>query len=90
MRSRYAAFAMRDEAYLLATWHPSTRPPRLSFMPGEEWVQLRILDSKVESESATVEFIARSRVAGRNQTLHETSRFVRDGGRWHYVDGVLA
>jgi uncharacterized protein YchJ len=26
MRSRYSAFAVGDPAYLLATWHPTTRP----------------------------------------------------------------
>ena len=26
MRSRYTAFALRDEDYLFRTWHPRTRP----------------------------------------------------------------
>ena len=29
MRSRYSAFVVGDAAYLLATWHPSTRPAEL-------------------------------------------------------------
>ena len=33
--------------------------------------------------------VTRYRVAGRAVRLHETSRFVREGGRWFYVDGDL-
>ena len=36
-----------------------------------------------------VEFVARSRFAGRGQRLHERSRFVREEGYWFYVDGDL-
>ncbi|MBS0554808.1 MAG: hypothetical protein JSS47_20145, partial [Proteobacteria bacterium] len=35
------------------------------------------------------EFVARFRVGGRAQRLHETSRFVREDGRWYYVDGDI-
>lgn len=28
MRSRYSAYVLGDEPYLLATWHPDTRPGR--------------------------------------------------------------
>lgn len=34
MRSRYSAYACGDDAYVLATWAPETRPSRL-FEPGE-------------------------------------------------------
>ncbi len=34
MRSRYTAFVMELEPYLLATWHPGTRPPSLDFVAG--------------------------------------------------------
>lgn len=36
-----------------------------------------------------VEFVARARLAGRGQRLHERSRFVREEGHWFYVDGDL-
>jgi uncharacterized protein YchJ len=29
------------------------------------------------------------KVAGRTHRLHEISRFVREGGRWYYLDGEL-
>ena len=38
-------------------------------------------------QHAIVEFVARYRVGNRAQRLHETSRFVREGGRWYYLDG---
>ena len=31
----------------------------------------------------------RYRVAGKGHRLHELSRFVREEGRWYYVDGEL-
>ena len=90
MRSRYSAYALKNAKYLADTWHPSTRPARIDFAPAEAWVQLRILKSQQTGDSATVEFIARSRIGGRTHALHETSRFVREDGRWFYVDGIIA
>jgi SEC-C motif-containing protein len=92
MRSRYSAFVLGDEAYLLATWHASTRPDTLELDTRErpKWLGLEV--RRVEStglDSAIVEFVARYRVAGRAQRLHEVSRFVREEGRWYYVDGEI-
>ena len=89
MRSRYAAFALKNAAYLLATWHPDTRPKSLDLSHGDEWVQLRVLAAMTDGEKATVEFIARSRSGGRIESLHEVSRFVREDGRWLYLDGEV-
>lgn len=90
MRSRYAAFALHNAPYLLATWHPTTRPADLSFEPGQEWVLLRVLATHTDGDTATVDFAARSKIAGRSHVLHEVSQFVRTGERWFYVDGVVA
>jgi SEC-C motif-containing protein len=92
MRSRYSAFVREDPATLLATWHPSTRPPRIEFEPGLRWLGLDVRRHRVIDEvHAEVEFVARSRPAGPGpaQRLHERSRFVREDGRWLYVDGDL-
>ena len=43
----------------------------------------------IDDDHAEVEFVARSKLGGRAQRLHEVSRFVRDDGRWYYVDGDL-
>lgn len=89
MRSRYAAFALRDAGYLSRTWHRSTRPPHIDFQPGQEWLLLRVVSSNQSEKEATVEFVARSRIGGASQSLHEISRFTREDGQWYYVDGVI-
>ena len=92
MRSRYAAFVMDLQPYLLQTWHPSTRPADLEpNPPGLKWLGLQVRGhANQNAEHATVEFVARSRLQGRANRLHETSRFVREDGRWYYVDGSFA
>jgi SEC-C motif domain protein len=91
MRSRYSAFVLCNEQYLLATWHPSRRPASIPFTGNQKWLGLRIVDARVTGDdSGEVEFIARSRVSNAAAVrLHERSRFVREGGRWLYVDGDL-
>jgi SEC-C motif-containing protein len=89
MRSRYSAFVRGDLAYLLATWHPDTRPATLDpDPPGLRWLGLEVRGhADQDADHATVEFVARSKLQGRAHRLHETSRFVRLDGRWHYLDG---
>jgi SEC-C motif-containing protein len=91
MRSRYSAFVLGDSAYLLATWHPTTRPRRLDLDSAVRWTGLDVLATaggSLLSAEGTVEFRAHYVRAGRAGAQHETSRFVRDGGRWRYFDGV--
>ena len=91
MRSRYSAFVLERADCLLATWHPSTRPARLEFEPGLRWLGLSVQQFVQQDEDhATVRFVARSKLGGRASRLVETSRFVREAGRWWYVDGDLA
>ena len=89
MRSRYSAYVLRLEGYLLATWHPGTRPAALELATdGTRWMALEVRRHGLDSEHhATVEFIARYKTGGRARRLHEISRFVREEGRWFYVDG---
>jgi SEC-C motif-containing protein len=89
MRSRYAAFVLGKVAYLLATWHPSTRPAELTLDPKLHWLGLDVRRSSGGSEDSTgeVEFVARCKLNGKAGRLHEVSRFVREDGRWYYVDG---
>lgn len=89
MRSRYCAFVLDLRPYLLDTWHASTRPTALDPPePGLKWLGLDVRSHReVDADHAVVEFVARSKLGGRAHRLHETSRFVREGGRWFYVDG---
>ena len=93
MRSRYSAYALQREDYLLATWHSSTRPAQLGLAQEvpTKWIGLEIKRHEPQDENrAIVEFVARYKVNGRAHRLHETSRFVREGERWYYVDGDMA
>ena len=92
MRSRYSAYVGQLADYLLATWHPTTRPSELDLAAdGTKWLGLEVNRQQViDAHHATVEFVARYRIAGRGHRLHELSRFVREDGRWYYVDGDLA
>jgi SEC-C motif-containing protein len=89
MRSRYTAFVLDELDYLLETWHPSTRPANLERnAPGLKWLGLQLRSQACQdADHATVEFVARSRHNGQAVRLHEISRFVREDGRWFYVDG---
>jgi len=88
MRSRYSAFALARADYLLATWHSSTCPASLDFDAGAKWLGLEVREHELTgADTAEVEFVARYRVDGRAVRLHERSRFVREDGRWFYVDG---
>jgi SEC-C motif-containing protein len=91
MRSRYSAYVLCNEQYLLATWHPSTRPDSIPFSRNQKWLGLSVIDMSVTGDaSAEVEFIARSRLSNAAAVRqHERSRFVREGGRWFYVAGDL-
>jgi SEC-C motif-containing protein len=87
MRSRYSAYVIKLEDYLLATWHPNTRPAAIEF-GDEKWLGLEVKRHlQSDSNHATVEFVARYKIAGRAYRLHEISRFVLEGGRWFYLDG---
>jgi len=91
MRSRYSAYVLHLKDYLLATWHASTRPAALNLANGPQpkWLGLEVKAQAAATDTATVEFVARYRVGGRAQRLHEISRFVREDGRWYYLDGKI-
>ena len=91
MRSRYTAYVLGAEPYLLQTWHPDTRPAALNLATdrANKWLGLSVRRIEVTGpDTALVEFVARYKVAGRAHRLHEVSRFVRENGRWLYCDGT--
>lgn len=90
MRSRFVAFRDGDAEWLLASWHPSTRPDRLDLSDNPAWRGLQIVETVAGSESdesGVVEFRATYlRPGGGVGVQHERSRFIRERGRWFYVD----
>ncbi|PRY96483.1 SEC-C motif-containing protein [Jezberella montanilacus] len=88
MRSRYTAYVLDNEAYLLATWASEHRPASVSSDEKLKWLDLTVKKyQRYDENSSTVEFVARYRQDGKGGRLHETSRFVRRAGRWYYLDG---
>lgn len=89
MRSRYTAFVLERADYLLATWHASRRLSGIEFDPGVKWLGLDVRQHRLLDDShAEVEFVARQKSPGSPAVrLHERSRFLREAGRWYYVDG---
>lgn len=93
MRSRYSAYCQQAAAYLLASWHPDTRPATLDTgeFGGIKWIGLQIVSTEAGQageQTGSVEFIARFKANGRAGVLQENSRFIRQDGRWYYLDGV--
>jgi SEC-C motif-containing protein len=91
MRARYSAFALGDPAFLLASWHSTTRPAAIDLDPRIRWIGLEVLATtggSLLAAEGTVEFRAHSVVDGAAGTQHENSRFVREDGQWRYLDGV--
>lgn len=92
MRSRYTAYTLGREDYLLTTWHQTTRPVSLELTrePLSKWLGLAVKrHEQVAPDRAVVEFVARYKIGGRAYRLHEVSRFVYEAGQWFYVDGDI-
>ncbi|WP_433466937.1 YchJ family protein [Spirillospora sp. CA-128828] len=93
MRSRFTAFAVGDEPYLLRTWHPATRPERIGFEDGTRWTRLEIVREEgggPGDNKGVVEFRAHYLAGSEPGELHEVSRFVRHDGAWVYVRGKVS
>ncbi len=92
MRSRFAAFKAGDAEWVRATWHESTRPTDLDLTDNPTWRGLQIIDvvgGGPEDDTGIVEFRATYLDSGAVGVLHERSRFIKDGGRWFYIDGQV-
>ncbi len=90
MRSRYSAFVLQLEPYLLSSWHKSKRPKQLDLeeAPHCQWMGLVVKQHTIiDAHHATVAFSAQYRINHQVHVMHETSRFVQENGHWYYVDG---
>jgi len=90
MRSRFEAYRDGDVEWLLRSWHPSTRPRLFDLPENLRWRQLQIVETVAggpEDDTGIVEFRASGIADGKPFVLRERSNFVREGGRWFYVDG---
>ena len=90
MRSRYSAFSQGLPQYLLDTWHESTRPSALELDASIRWYRLDLHGRERGGPldvAGVVEFEAYWRSPDDRGSHRERSTFVRESGRWYYVDG---
>lgn len=90
MRSRYSAYAIGHQEYLLNTWDRSCRPTELALDENIEWTRLTILKKqrgRPQDDKGSVEFVADYRIGGEEFSLRENSRFVKKNLRWFYLVG---
>jgi SEC-C motif-containing protein len=50
---------------------------------------LEVRHAQASGDVGVVEFVARCKINGRAERMHELSRFVREQGRWYYIDGQM-
>jgi SEC-C motif domain protein len=95
MRSRYSAYALAKKndtkghdllRYLLGTWLDATRPGEIEISP-TVWAGLEVLHTETDGDAGIVEFLAYYKENGKALRMHERSRFIRQEGRWFYIDG---
>ena len=94
MRSRYSAYVFGLTDYLHNTWHPTTRPNKISLQSDApiSWTRLDIVHTEKgvsNDKLGIVEFTAHYSVNDKTGYLHETSNFVKEENNWYYFDGVI-
>jgi len=93
MRSRFTAYANKNESYLLETWSGSKRPELIDFSKEEAvWTKLEIVKTKKGSKKDSkgiVEFKAYYNLEDEPYVMTEISRFIKKSDRWFYLDGVV-
>lgn len=97
MRSRYTAYVRCDVDHLERSLAPEARTDHdrkaaEAWAKSVEWLGLSILSSEGGNgteETGQVEFTARFRQNGLEQTHHETGSFRRHDATWVYVDGKM-
>ena len=90
MRSRYCAYVVNNEDYLISTWHSSTRPASKQLSDDKvKWRRLRVHElvaGGAGDERGEVFFEAIYKVNGKAFRHFEHSLFERENGEWRYVE----
>lgn len=95
MRSRYTAYTQANVAYIAKTMTGKAvagfdEADARRWAQRVTWLDLQVIKtSPVQNNLGTIEFIARLIDNQRLVTIHETSEFCCQAGRWYYVDGIL-
>lgn len=92
MRSRYTAYTQGNWDYLIKTTcseERATKSPADFEKEGIEWLGLDILGTRQgerDDEAGEVTFVARYTEAGEARKFQETSKFIKENGRWMYSE----
>ena len=95
MRSRYTAYVKQDVDYIMHTMAgPAKRKGSEDRVQDRaeqiEWLGLeilKVLPVTSKDKIGFVEFIARFRINGKDQFMHEISEFHKEHDKWFYFDG---
>lgn len=92
MRSRYTAYSMAKVEYIGNTMYGRASKDFNAEAAEEwakkvKWMKLQIINSDMDGDKGTVEFVAHFSDNGRASVLHELSEFVKKDGKWFYIDG---
>ena len=90
MRSRYTAYALQDEAYLIKTWHSTSCPTNKPLGEAQhKWHRLKVkevLMGGVDDVTGEVAFEAVYKINGKAHKHIERSLFEKEEGVWRYLD----
>lgn len=87
MRSRYTAYTLKNENYLLGSWHPSTRPESLDLTNDTtQWMGLKIISTLDSTVNFVAYFTQDTLNSEKFYSLTEQSNFVKENN-WFYLDG---
>lgn len=92
MRSRFAAFAVKNIDYVRNTTDPQAlsefdEAGTKEWAEKSEFFKLEILSASNEGNKGTVEFKAHFRTEGKEHVHHEISKFRKHQGTWYFRDG---
>ena len=87
MRSRYSAYVLKNERYILESWHTSTRPESLELAhDSTQWEKLKIISSEGKYVQFVAYFIQNNLNDKATYALTEVSHFVKEE-KWFYLNG---
>jgi SEC-C motif-containing protein len=97
MRSRYTAYAKAEVQHILASSHPKLRSTldenaTRTWAKNSQWHKLEVVSIEkggAEDAEGVVEFISMYSEKGQHRSLHERAKFVKEEGRWYYLDGEI-
>jgi SEC-C motif-containing protein len=97
MRSRYSAYTLDNQAYLIKTLAPESREEEEQETEqvsdtNMKWLGLEIRSTSkgcVEDETGIVEFVAKYKVGDKLGIHHERSNFQREDGCWVCIGGEI-